>query len=123
MEELVWNAKGKLMTNGPASYKIPAVADMPLDLRLLSVIQAEERDALWSSKHVQTPFQATADMFREPACKLRYKRICTSLPRLYRSARALPGVKKILIASGLRYDLAVESPEYVKELVTHHVGG
>ncbi len=35
----------------------------------------------------------------------------------------LPGVKKILIASGLRYDLAVESPEYVKELVTHHVGG
>ena len=33
------------------------------------------------------------------------------------------GVKKILIASGLRYDLAVESPEYVKELVTHHVGG
>jgi xanthine dehydrogenase large subunit len=34
MEELVWNAKGKLMTNGPASYKIPAVADMPLDLRV-----------------------------------------------------------------------------------------
>ena len=38
--------------------------------------------ALWSSKHVETPFQATADMFREPACRLRYKRICTSLPRL-----------------------------------------
>ena len=34
MEELVWNAKGKLMTSGPASYKIPAVADMPLDLRV-----------------------------------------------------------------------------------------
>jgi radical SAM superfamily enzyme YgiQ (UPF0313 family) len=32
-------------------------------------------------------------------------------------------VKKILIGSGLRYDLAVQSPEYVKELVTHHVGG
>ncbi len=45
------------------------------------------------------------------------------LIRLYRRARALPGVKKILIASGLRYDLAVESPEYVKELATHHVGG
>lgn len=42
---------------------------------------------------------------------------------LYRRARALKGVKKIVIASGLRYDLAVESPEYVKELVTHHVGG
>ena len=42
---------------------------------------------------------------------------------LYRRARALPGIKKILIASGLRYDLAIRDPEYVKELVTHHVGG
>jgi radical SAM superfamily enzyme YgiQ (UPF0313 family) len=47
----------------------------------------------------------------------------SSLTQLYRKARALPGVKKVLIASGLRYDLAVEDPEYVKELVTHHVGG
>ncbi|MCF8199305.1 MAG: YgiQ family radical SAM protein [Sulfuritalea sp.] len=42
---------------------------------------------------------------------------------VYRKARALPGIKKILVSSGLRYDLAVRSPEYVKELVTHHVGG
>jgi uncharacterized radical SAM protein YgiQ len=42
---------------------------------------------------------------------------------MYRRARELKGVKKILIGSGLRYDLAVQSPEYVKELVTHHVGG
>ncbi|WP_419835508.1 YgiQ family radical SAM protein [Endozoicomonas atrinae] len=42
---------------------------------------------------------------------------------LYRKARAIPGIKKIAIASGLRYDLAVEDPEYVEELVTHHVGG
>jgi uncharacterized radical SAM protein YgiQ len=42
---------------------------------------------------------------------------------LYRKARAIPGVKRVLIGSGLRYDLAVRSPEYVKELVTHHVGG
>ncbi|XZG70758.1 YgiQ family radical SAM protein [Chitinibacteraceae bacterium HSL-7] len=47
----------------------------------------------------------------------------SSLISLYRKARALPGVKKITIGSGLRYDLAVESPEYVKELVTHHVSG
>ena len=59
-----------------------------------------------------------------------YPNICKSLDTdqmplvdLYRDARELPGVKKILIASGLRYDLAVETPEYVKELVTHHVGG
>lgn len=42
---------------------------------------------------------------------------------LYRKARAIKGVKKILIGSGLRYDLAVRSPDYIKELVTHHVGG
>ncbi len=47
----------------------------------------------------------------------------TPLIHMYRRARALPGVKKILISSGLRYDLAVRSPEYVKELVQHHVGG
>lgn len=46
-----------------------------------------------------------------------------ALKELYREARELPGIKKILIGSGLRYDLAVEDPEYVKELVTHHVGG
>jgi uncharacterized radical SAM protein YgiQ len=47
----------------------------------------------------------------------------SSLIALYRKARAIPGVKKITIGSGLRYDLAVHSPEYVKELVTHHVSG
>lgn len=47
----------------------------------------------------------------------------TPLIDLYRDARELPGIKKVLIASGLRYDLALETPEYVKELVTHHVGG
>ena len=45
------------------------------------------------------------------------------LIRLYRRARAIPGIKRVLIASGLRYDLAVHSPEYIRELVTHHVGG
>jgi uncharacterized radical SAM protein YgiQ len=65
---------------------------------------------------------------RKPSCV--YPGICqnlhtdhSSLIHLYRRARALKGIKKILIGSGLRYDLAVQSPEYVKELVTHHVGG
>ncbi|MGD2083555.1 MAG: YgiQ family radical SAM protein [Chromatiales bacterium] len=59
-----------------------------------------------------------------------YPSICSNLDtdqsplvRLYRRARKVKGVKRVLIASGLRYDLAVESPEYVRELVTHHVGG
>ena len=47
----------------------------------------------------------------------------TPLINLYRKARELPGIKKVFVASGLRYDLAVRSPEYVKELATHHVGG
>ncbi|MDN3412369.1 YgiQ family radical SAM protein [Pseudoalteromonas sp. APC 3250] len=42
---------------------------------------------------------------------------------LYKKAREVKGIKKILIASGVRYDLAVRDPRYVKELVTHHVGG
>ena len=65
---------------------------------------------------------------RRPSCV--FPGICknlntdhSSLTQLYRKTRELPGVKKVLIASGLRYDLAVEDPEYVKELVTHHVGG
>ena len=65
---------------------------------------------------------------RRPSCV--YPGICSnldtdhsSLIRLYRRVRELPGIKKVLVASGLRYDLAVRSPEYVKELVTHHVGG
>jgi len=65
---------------------------------------------------------------RKPSCV--YPGICpnlntdhSALTHLYREARKLPGVNKVLIASGLRYDLAVEDPEYVKELVTHHVGG
>ena len=47
----------------------------------------------------------------------------SALIGLYRKARELPGIKKILIASGVRYDLAIRDPAYVRELVTHHVGG
>ena len=83
----------------------------------------------------------TANMYRL-ACKSKeieqhcrrlscvYPTICKNLNtdhspliKLYRQARALPGIKKVLIASGLRYDLAVRDKDYVKELVTHHVGG
>ncbi|MET0280565.1 MAG: YgiQ family radical SAM protein [Steroidobacteraceae bacterium] len=83
----------------------------------------------------------TANMYRiacksrsiEAACRLPscvYPQVCenlntdhTPLIEMYRKARALPGIKKILIGSGVRYDLAIESPEYVKELAQHHVGG
>ena len=83
----------------------------------------------------------TANMYRlacksreiESACRLPscvYPDVCHNLNtdhapliKLYRRARELPGIKKILIGSGVRYDLAIKSPAYVKELVQHHVGG
>jgi uncharacterized radical SAM protein YgiQ len=65
---------------------------------------------------------------RRPSCV--YPAVCpnlntdhTPLIRLYRRARELSGIKKVLIASGVRYDLAIESPAYVKELAQHHTGG
>jgi uncharacterized radical SAM protein YgiQ len=65
---------------------------------------------------------------RRPSCV--FPGVCSNLNtdhapliNLYRRARGLKGVKKILIASGVRYDLATLSPEYVKELATHHTGG
>ncbi|MGE5823527.1 MAG: YgiQ family radical SAM protein [Bacteroidota bacterium] len=65
---------------------------------------------------------------RKPSCV--YPGICpnlntdhSALVHLYRRARELPGIRKVLIGSGVRYDLAVKSPEYVKELAQHHVGG
>ena len=83
----------------------------------------------------------TANMWRlgcrdpaiESACRRLscvYPGICKNLNtdhaplvRLYRAARAVPGIRRVFIASGLRYDLAVRSPDYIRELVTHHVGG
>jgi len=65
---------------------------------------------------------------RKPSCV--YPGICSNLHtdhgpliKIYKRARELRGIKKVLIGSGLRYDLAIKSPEYVKELVQHHVGG
>ena len=70
----------------------------------------------------------TESICRKPSCV--FPDICKNLNtdhkpliELYRKARKIDGVKKILVASGLRYDLAVKSPEYIKELATYHVGG
>lgn len=91
--------------------------------------------------HVSDLGGPTANMYRlacksreiEAKCRLPscvYPDVCdnlntnhTPLIQVYRKARAIPGIKKISIASGLRYDLAIKSPEYIKELATHHVGG
>jgi len=65
---------------------------------------------------------------RKPSCV--WPTICGHLDtdhtptiELYRKARKVKGIKKVLIASGVRYDLAIQDPDYVKELASHHVGG
>jgi uncharacterized radical SAM protein YgiQ len=70
----------------------------------------------------------TEALCRRPSCV--YPDVCPNLDtshdaliELYRKAREIKGVKKIMVASGVRYDLAVKSPAYVRELVAHHVGG
>ncbi len=91
--------------------------------------------------HISDVGGPTANMYRmqckskqiEQSCRRLscvYPVICKNLNTdhqplidLYRHARALPGIKRIHVASGLRYDLAVLAPEYIEELVTHHVGG
>ncbi len=91
--------------------------------------------------HISDLGGPTANMYQlkckspaiESACRRLscvYPDVCSNLNtdhgpliRLYRRSRKLPGIKKVVIASGLRYDLAIRSPEYVRELVTHHVGG
>jgi uncharacterized radical SAM protein YgiQ len=76
--------------------------------------------------HCKSPVIESA--CRRPSCV--FPGVCPNLNtdhapliNLYRRARSIKGVKKVLIASGVRYDLAIESPEYVKELATHHTGG
>ena len=76
--------------------------------------------------HCKSP--AIESACRRPSCV--FPGVCPNLNtdhapliNLYRRARSLRGVKKVLIASGVRYDLAIESPEYVEELATHHTGG
>ena len=91
--------------------------------------------------HISDVGGPTANMYRmhcksksiEESCRRLscvYPGICKNLKtdhdpliKLYQKARNLPGIKRIHVASGLRYDLAVTSPDYVRELVTHHVGG
>ena len=72
--------------------------------------------------------EETEAICRRPSCV--YPDICKNLDtshdpliQLYRKAREIKGIKKIMVASGVRYDLAVKSPSYIRELVEHHVGG
>jgi len=83
----------------------------------------------------------TANMYKMPCGDKRAEEVCKKTSCIHpkvcknlvtdhapqiemlKAARAVKGVKKIFISSGVRYDLANDSPEYVKELARHHVSG
>jgi uncharacterized radical SAM protein YgiQ len=91
--------------------------------------------------HISDLGGPTANMYRmacrdksaEAACRRLscvWPNVCSRLDAshapliaLYRAARGVRGVKRITIGSGVRYDLAARSPEYVAELAAHHVSG
>ncbi|MRR07478.1 MAG: YgiQ family radical SAM protein [Deltaproteobacteria bacterium] len=59
-----------------------------------------------------------------------YPAICGNLriadreaANLLRKVRSVPGVKHVAVSSGVRFDLFPRQPEYLRELLTHHVGG
>ncbi|MDY0003610.1 MAG: YgiQ family radical SAM protein, partial [Polyangia bacterium] len=65
---------------------------------------------------------------RRPSCL--HPRICPflgtdlgPLRRLMALVRSAPGVRHVLVASGVRHDLALLDPSYLEDLVRHHVGG
>ncbi|MGH9889324.1 MAG: YgiQ family radical SAM protein, partial [bacterium] len=93
------------------------------------------------SGHVSDLGGPTANMYRMRCTKPEVESVCRRLScihptvckllgtdhkptiELMRAARAVPGVKKVHVASGIRMDLARQDPEYLEELATHHVGG
>ncbi len=107
---------------------------------LREIAAIRDTDAAFTG-HISDLGGATANMYRlgcsspraEALCRrfsCLYPKICDNLNtdhgpliRLYAKARAVPGVKKVLIGSGVRFDLAVKSPAYIRALVADHVGG
>jgi uncharacterized radical SAM protein YgiQ len=93
------------------------------------------------SGHVSDLGGPTANMYRMRCTKPEVEAVCRRLSCIHptvckllgtshqptidllRAARAVPGVKQVHVASGIRMDLARESPEYLEELAAHHVGG
>ncbi len=91
--------------------------------------------------HISDLGGPTANMYRmrcsKPEVESRCRRLSCVSPKvcklldtshaplvdLMRRSRRVPGVKKVHVASGIRMDLARDAPEYLEELVKHHVGG
>jgi uncharacterized radical SAM protein YgiQ len=91
--------------------------------------------------HISDIGGPTANMYQMRCTKPEVEKVCRRLScvhptickllgtdhgptiELMREARAVPGVKSVAVASGIRMDLAARSQEYMDELAAHHVGG
>jgi xanthine dehydrogenase large subunit len=54
-EELLWDTSGKLISNNPATYKIPAIGDTPEIFNVDLYPRANEEDSIYHSKAVGEP--------------------------------------------------------------------
>ncbi|MEZ8386037.1 molybdopterin cofactor-binding domain-containing protein, partial [Vibrio splendidus] len=83
-EELVWNQQGRLMTNGPASYKIPAIADMPIDFRThLLENRNNPEDTVFNSKAVgEPPFMLGMSVWSALKDAISYVAVDGAIPKL-----------------------------------------
>jgi xanthine dehydrogenase large subunit len=83
-EELVWNEQGRLLTNGPASYKIPAIADMPIDFRVeLLQNRSNPEDTVFNSKAVgEPPFMLGMSVWSALKDAISYVAIKGAIPKL-----------------------------------------
>ncbi|MGR5347963.1 xanthine dehydrogenase molybdopterin binding subunit [Vibrio mediterranei] len=100
-EELVWNEQGRLMTNGPASYKIPAVADMPIDFRThLLENRSNPEDTVFNSKAVgEPPFMLGMSVWSALKDAISYVAVDGAIPKLNTPAtpeRVLMAVQEVM---------------------------
>ncbi len=107
---------------------------------ILRELQAVAKDPEFKG-HVSDVGGPTANMYQMQCSRPDVEQVCRRLScvhptvcklldtshaptiELLRKARAIPGIKSIRVASGIRMDLAARSPEYLEELARHHVGG
>lgn len=113
-EELVWNEQGRLMTNGPASYKIPAVADMPIDFRThLLENRSNPEDTVFNSKAVgEPPFMLGMSVWSALKDAISYVAVDGAIPKLNTPAtpeRVLMAVQEVMQGNTLSAGTTTET--------------
>jgi uncharacterized radical SAM protein YgiQ len=120
--------EGRIVQSRSHESVIAEIEDIKLKIPGFTGVISDLGGPTANMYHLNCKSEKAEATCRKPSCI--WPTICGHLDtdqspttELYRKARKVKGIKKILIASGVRYDLAIEDEEYVKELATHHVGG